>query len=74
MEWSIGCGEKRRHAAGMALPTDTATGNVAPQPPLKLLPKPGRPSLFCPERTAAICALIEQEVITGFFARPRPAL
>src|SRR4051812_47456097 len=53
----------------MALPqrsasTETTTQNPAPQPPLKLLPKPGRPSLFNPERTAAICAVIELEGIS----------
>ncbi|HEV7404756.1 MAG TPA: hypothetical protein VGO11_17575 [Chthoniobacteraceae bacterium] len=53
----------------MALPqhshsTETATETSAPPPPLKLLPKPGRPSLFNPERTAAICEVIEQEGIS----------
>src|SRR3954468_21271915 len=53
----------------MALPqrstsTESVTETSAPQSPLQLLPKPGRPSLFGPERTAAICALIEQEGIS----------
>jgi hypothetical protein len=33
-------------------------------PELHLLPKPGRPSLFSPERTAAICAIIQTEGIS----------
>ncbi|HEV7402137.1 MAG TPA: hypothetical protein VGO11_04390 [Chthoniobacteraceae bacterium] len=53
----------------MALPqlsasTQTSTETPAPQPPLHLLPKPGRPSLFSPERTAAICTIIEHEGIS----------
>jgi hypothetical protein len=44
--------------------TDPATETAAPQPHLKLLPKPGRPTLFNAERTAAICAIIEQEGIS----------
>jgi hypothetical protein len=53
----------------MALPqrsasTETSTETTAPRPDLHLLPKPGRPSLFSPERTAAICAIIEAEGIS----------
>jgi hypothetical protein len=53
----------------MALPqrsasTETSTESSTPQPPLQLLPKPGRPSLFSPERTAAICAIIQEEGIS----------
>ncbi len=44
--------------------TETLTETTAPLPELHLLPKPGRPSLFCPERTAAICAIIEMEGIS----------
>ncbi len=53
----------------MALPqrsasTETSTQSTSPLPDLHLLPKPGRPSLFSQERTAAICALIEIEGIS----------
>src|ERR1700712_5267055 len=44
--------------------TETSTETTASLPELHLLPKPGRPSLFSPERTAAICALIEHEGIS----------
>ncbi len=53
----------------MALPqrsasTETSTATTALGPEIHLLPKPGRPSLYNPERTAAICALIEIEGIS----------
>src|SRR3954470_19981946 len=53
----------------MALPqrsasTETSTETTAPRPELHLLPKPGRPSLFNAERTAAICAIIQTEGIS----------
>ncbi|HEV7402929.1 MAG TPA: hypothetical protein VGO11_08390 [Chthoniobacteraceae bacterium] len=53
----------------MALPqltaaTETSSETTAPRPELHLLPKPGRPSLFSPGRTAAICAIIQTEGIS----------
>jgi hypothetical protein len=44
--------------------TQTSTETTAPLPELHLLPKPGRPSLFSPERTAVICTIIQMEGIS----------
>ncbi|HEV7402538.1 MAG TPA: hypothetical protein VGO11_06420 [Chthoniobacteraceae bacterium] len=53
----------------MALPkrsasTETTSATTTASPYPFLLPRPGRPSLFNPERTAAICAIIHQEGIS----------
>jgi hypothetical protein len=42
--------------------TETATASPYPHP--YLIPRPGRPSLYNPERTAAICAIIRAEGIS----------
>src|SRR5258708_7306492 len=42
--------------------TEPETETSSPFP--HLMPRPGRPSLFCPERTAAICAIIMEEGIS----------